>query len=306
MNPRFPTLLPAVLAAVLAAFLFATPAQAALRVVATVPDLGALAREVGGTDATVSVLAQPGQDPHFVDAKPSLALDLSRADLLLRVGLELETGWLPVLVTGSRNARIQEGAAGSLDCSTLVRVLDVPTGPVDRARGDVHPGGNPHYLYDPRNGLAVARGVTDRMASLDPGHAEGYRARLATLEARLAVSLRAWETRAAGLRGVPVVAYHRSLAYLVDWLGLQVLAELEPKPGIPPTPAHVATVLGRATQGGARMVVQEAYYPTSSSRPVAEKAGIPLVILPGGASTTQTYDQRVEDLVAALLAGLGG
>lgn len=283
------------------------PAHAALRVVASVPDLAALARELGGQDVTVSTLAAPGQDPHFVDAKPSLALDLSRADLLLVVGLDLEVGWLPVLQSGSRNPRVQRGAGGYLDCSQLVKVLEIPSGVVDRSMGDIHPGGNPHFLYDPRLGLLVARGIADRMASLDPANASSYRVRLTTFESSLQGAISRWEQAAAPLREVPVITYHRSLVYLVDWLGLRVVGELEPKPGIPPTPAHVAEVVRDGVAGGARMVIQESYYPSSLSRPVAERAGASLVVLPGGADlgSGQTYSQRVGVTVDRLIAGAG-
>ena len=293
----------------LGTLLLALPARAAapLRVVATLPDLAALAREVGGDQVRVVGMALPSQDPHFVDARPSLVLDLARADLLLLAGLDLEIGWLPVLVTGSRNARIQKGAAGYLDCSTFVQVLEVPSGPIDRSMGDIHPGGNPHYLLDPRQGLAVARGISARLAALDPDNGELYAAHLARFEQHLQADMARWEQDAAPLRDLSVIAYHRSLVYLADWLGLRVMGELEPKPGIPPTPAHLAQVLLQARAQGVRLLIQERYYPSTTAQGVAQKAGIPLVVIPGGTdfAAGQGYRQHMDELVQGLLAGLG-
>ncbi|MFH1465925.1 MAG: zinc ABC transporter substrate-binding protein [Pseudomonadota bacterium] len=288
-------------------FALPLPARATLEVVATLPDLAAIAREIGGAQVRVTAMAQPGQDPHFVDAKPSLALGLARADLLIVAGLELEVGWLPVLLTGARNARIQKGAPGYLDCSTLVAVLEIPTAPVDRSMGDVHPGGNPHYLLDPRRGLAVGRGIAARLEQIDPAHAAAYRAGLAAFETTLSAKIAAWEATAASLRGRPVVSYHRSLGYLADWLGFEVIAELEPKPGIPPRPAQLAEVLQRAQARGVRLVLQEAYYPASTSRAVAEKTSMKLVILPGGADFAAggSYADRIDGLVSSLVQAAG-
>ncbi len=289
----------------LAALFVAGPAVAAVRVVTTVPDLAALTLAVGGDDVHVVSMARPGEDPHFVDAKPSLALDLSRADLLVLVGLDLEIGWLPPLLTGSRNARIQRGAPGWLDASTLVQVLERPTAPVDRSMGDIHPGGNPHYLHDPRRAGLVAEGIAVRLAAIDPVHAAAYRARTDAFRAALDAELLRWTEQAASLRGAPVVAWHRSWAYLADWLGFRIVAELEPKPGIPPTPAHVARVVGTARAENVRIVLQESYFPTTNGRAVAERAGARLVVVPGctDVAAGQTYLQHVDALVVALVGG---
>jgi zinc/manganese transport system substrate-binding protein len=288
--------------------LLSPPARADLRVVTTVPDLAALAKAVGGEHATITALALPAQDPHFVDAKPNLALELNRADLLITVGLDLELGWLPTLQLGARNARIQTGNPGYLDASQFVKVLDVPTVKVDRSQGDVHPGGNPHYLHDPRAALAVARGIEARMAQLDPKNAAAYRANLEKFTSELEAARADWEKRLAGLRGVPVIAYHKTTSYLADWLGFTTLAYLEPKPGIPPTPSHVAQVLTQGRKQKARLVLQEEYYPDSTSKLVASKIPAGLVILPSGASfrNGQTYIQRMEELVKRLEQGLKG
>jgi len=288
--------------------LLSLPALADLNVVTTVPDLAALAKAVGGDKATVTSLSLPTQDPHFVDAKPNLVVQLNRADLLIAVGLELELGWLPTLQQGARNARIHTGNPGFLDASQLVKVLDVPTGQVDRSQGDVHPRGNPHYLYDPRSALAVARGIAARMEQLDPKNAATYRANVEKFSAELEKARAGWEQRLAGLKGTPIVSYHKTTLYLADWLGFSAFAFLEPKPGIPPNPAHVAKVLTLARTKKARFVIQEDFYPDPNSRFVAGKIPAPLVLIPGGTDFRggETYVQNMEQLVKALEQGLAG
>lgn len=260
-------------------------AEAKVRVVATLPTLAALAREVGGTEVDVTALALPTQDPHFVDARPHLMLALHRAQLLVATGLELESGWLPVLVRGARNPLIQPGARGHLEAASLVPLKQVPGGRVDRSMGDVHPGGNPHFLLDPRLGARVGVGLAERLAALDPEHAAGYRERAAGLT-REALQLASEQTRRfqaldAGRRHV--VTYHESWVYLLDWLGLSPVGTLEPKPGIAPDPAHLAALLARMRQAHADVILQEAYYPDRAGRLLAERTGSRLVVTPGGA-----------------------
>jgi zinc/manganese transport system substrate-binding protein len=289
--------------------LLSLPARADLKVVTTLPDLAALAKAVGGEHVQVTALALPTQDPHFVDARPSLALDVNRADLLIAIGLELEIGWLPALQNGARNTRILTGSPGYIEAAAFVRpLLEVPTTRVDRSQGDIHMGGNPHFLYDPRAALAVARGIAERMASLDHENAAHYRANLEKFTAELEKARAGWEQRLAGLKGAPVVAYHRTTAYLAGWLGFETIAYLEPKPGIPPNPAHVAQVLGQARQRKARFVLQENYYPTSISKLVASKIPAPLVLFTSGTDFRggQTYLQHLEELVTKLENGLKG
>ncbi|MCY1076931.1 metal ABC transporter substrate-binding protein [Archangium lansingense] len=288
--------------------LLSLPARADLKVVTTLPDLAALAKAVGGEHVQVTALSLPTQDPHFVDARPSLALDVNRADLLIAIGLELEVGWLPALQNGARNTRILAGSPGYLEAAQFVRTLEVPATRVDRSQGDVHAGGNPHFLYDPRAAAAVAKGIAERMASLDQKHAADYRANLAKFTAELEKARTGWEQRLAGLKGAPVVAYHRTTAYLSDWLGFETIAYLEPKPGIPPNPAHVAQVLGQARQRKARFILQEDYYPTTTSKLVASKIPAPLVLFTSGTDFRggQTYIQHLEDLVTKLENGLKG
>jgi zinc/manganese transport system substrate-binding protein len=282
------------------------PAAAALRIVATVPDLAAIASEVGGEHVTVMSLTRATQDPHFIDARPSLVLDLNRADLLVAVGLDLEVGWLPVLQNGARNARVQRGGRGFLDCSSLVRLLDVPAGPIDRSQGDVHPGGNPHYLRDPRAAAAVAAGIAARLAELDPARRAHYQERLAAFQVRLDAARAAVERRLAGLRGAPILTYHGSWVYLADWLGLEVVGTLEPKPGVPPSPAHVARMLTLARERGVKLLLQEAYYPLATSRVVATRIPAALVALPGGTDFHggQRYPELIEAMGTAIAGGV--
>ena len=277
-------------------------AHAAVNVVATLPDLAAIAKEVGGNKVAVTSLSLPTQDPHFVDAKPSLVLKLNKADLLIAGGLELELGWLPVLQTSARNERILSSGRGFLECSRFVHVLEVPTGPVDRSMGDIHPGGNPHYLYDPRAAAECAKGISDKLAEIDPGNAKAYQAGVRSFLDRLATARAGWEKRLASARGKPVITYHRSWNYLLDWLGLVEIANLEPKPGIPPSPRHVAEVLRVGQAKGAKVILQESFYPDKTGRLVAKKLGGTVVTLPGGADVAsgEGYIEHMDHLVDAL------
>jgi zinc/manganese transport system substrate-binding protein len=291
----------------LAVLLLPGQASAKLEVVATTPDLGAIARDVGGPDAHVLTLALATQDPHFVDAKPHLALALSKANLLLLTGAGLEVGWLPTLLTGSRNSDIQAGSPGYLDCSSLVPLLQVPTTAVDRSQGDIHPQGNPHFSYDPRRVETLAVGIGKRLAELDPTHKSGYFARTKSFLDGLRAARTRWEARLAKARGQKIIAYHNSLPYLADWLGLEVVEHVEPKPGIPPNPSHVAHVLEVARNDKVRVIVQQAYYPSGTSKLIADKAGATFLQIPGypDFAQAQTYTGYMDGLVAKLAKALG-
>jgi zinc/manganese transport system substrate-binding protein len=294
-------------ACALALAAYAPRARAAVNVVTTVPDLAAIAREVGGKNVSVQALALPTQDPHFVDAKPSLALALMKADLLIQVGLDLEIGWLPTLQLGARNAKIQTGARGFLDCSTLVTRLEVPQTKVDRANGDIHPGGNPHYLYDPRAAALCAAGIAARLAEIDPGHDADYKAGLKAFQTKLEAGRQRWEKRLAPFRGQPIITYHRSWVYLVEWLGFVDAAELEPKPGIPPTSKHVAEVMVLGRKVGAKVIIQESYYPDTTSKLLGSKLPAKVLLLPAGADfkAGQGYVEHMDQLVEAIAKGFG-
>lgn len=276
-------------------------AAAPFRVVTTTPDLAAVASAIGGDRVHVRSLSAPTEDPHWVAPKPSLALELSNAELLIAVGAELEVGWLPTLQVGSRNGKVQKGSRGYLECSELVTLLEVPRGKVDRSQGDLHPSGNPHYMLDPRAVERVAVGIGKRLAELDPpGHAV-YLERTKQFVAGLRGARARWEEQLASLRGRSVITYHRSLRYLADWLGLVVVDHLEPKPGVSPSPSHVAAVIRRAQERKVRLLVQERHHPTNTSELVAKKSGATLVRIPGTARfPAQTYVAFMDEIVKAL------
>lgn len=296
-----------VIALALAVIGASAPASAELKVVTTVPDLAALAMEIGGDKVHVTSMSLPSQDPHFVDAKPSLALRLSRADLLIAVGLDLEVGWLPKLQRAARNPKILAGRDGYLDCSTVTSKLEVPRGRIDRSMGDIHPGGNPHYLYSPREALKCARAIADKLARLDPKNAATYRKNVNWFKKRLEFKIGQWSQKLAPHRGAPVVSYHRSWVYLLDWLKLDDLATFEPKPGIPPSPAHVAKVMRVARAKGVKVILQESFYPSKTARLVGKKIGASVVELPAGCELRrgESYIQRMDRIVAALVRALG-
>lgn len=307
MPERLPMLTRLLLA--LALWLLPTLALAApLQVVATLPTLAAIAKEVGGPDVQVKALLSPNQDPHYADARPSIILELSKADVLLQNGLELEVGWLPNLVRQSRNAKIQQGAPGWCDVSIFAPLLQVPQVKVDRSMGDIHPGGNPHFLWDPRAGARIAEGLGKVFARIDPAHAVDYQSRANAFAAKVRALATAERARFASLPAAKrqLVVYHDSLIYLVDWLGLQQVATVEPRPGIPPSPSHVATVLQRMRAAGATTIAQEAFYPRNVSQQLATLAKAQLVVLPGGTrfADGESYEQHVRALSSALYAAV--
>src|SRR5512137_990686 len=301
MGHRSLTLL---LAALLAA---PGPAAAALRVVTTTEGLAALAREVGGDRVAVTSLSRGVQDPHFVDANPMLAVKLRDADLLVDVGLDLEVGWLPPLVTQSRNADIQPGGRRRLTAASAVEVLDVPTGTVDRSRGDLHPGGNPHFLTDPRRGAQVARAIAARLGELDPAGASGYQARAAAFAERLDAALGAWRAQLQPLAGRKLFVHHRTLTYFLDWTGLLSAGEMEPRPGTPPPSSHLADLVTLARKDGIRACVVENYYDSKSDELVARLMGGTVVRIPGdvgGEPVASSYQAWLDLLVQRVAAAV--
>lgn len=277
----------------LTALLFATlaallprAADAKVRVVTTIETFADLARQVGGDRVEVKALSHGYMDPHFVEPKPSLVIDLNRADLLVHVGLELEIGWLPPLVLGARNEKIQLGQPGNLDASTAIPVLDVPATKVDRSMGDIHPQGNPHYWIPPANALVIAREIAERLSSIDPGGAASYTANLNRFTAQLARRRADWEKRAAGLRGTKIVTYHKSWSYVSAWLGLQEVGYVEPKPGIPAPPSHIAQLIGLMRREDVKVILMESFYPRNTVDLVAAKAGARALVMPSDVGAT--------------------
>jgi zinc/manganese transport system substrate-binding protein len=270
----------------LLALVMPRPAKAALRVVSSIPTLGSLAKEVGGDRVEVESLGKGYQDPHFVEPKPSLMLVLNHADLLLHVGLELEIGWLPPLVLGSRNPKIQNGELGNLDCSRAIPVLDVPTTKVDRSMGDIHPQGNPHYWLPPGNAKIIAREIASRLGQLDPQGAPTYQKNLAAFEAKVDAKVKEWQAMIDKLRGVKVATYHKSWTYVSQWLSLEEIGYLEPKPGIPPDPAHLLRLIQAMRDEHAKLLLVEDFYNKNTAELVAQKAGAKALTLPTDVGAT--------------------
>lgn len=281
----------------------ARPAEAKVRVVASIETLADLARQVGGDRVDVAALGRGAMDPHFVEAKPSLQVALNRADLLVHVGLDLEIGWLPPLVVASRNPRIQRGQPGDLDASAGIAVLDLPTTKVDRSQGDIHPLGNPHYWLPPDDALVIAGEIAGRLKELDPQGAATYDAGLAAFQRRLDGKRAEWERAAASLRGRKVVTYHKSWSYLSRWLGLVEVGYIEPKPGIPPPMSHVAQLVGMMRREGVKLVLMESFYSRATAQEVARLAGGQLVVLPsdvGATAQAKDYFSLVDQVVQLL------
>ncbi len=286
--------------------LAAGPAPAALNVFATVPEWAALAQEIGGAQVKVFAATHGLQDPHRIEAKPSLIARARGADLVVATGADLEVGWLPVVLRESGNARVQPGQPGHFEAARHVRLLEIPAR-LDRAEGDVHPGGNPHIQADARNILKVGEALAARMAELDPAAATAYRAGWKAFAERWKAALDRWEKEAAPLRGVPVLVQHKAFPYLEDWLGLRQVDALEPKPGVEPTSAHLAGVLERLKAQPARMVLRPAYQHEGPSRWIEEKARIPMVTLPftvGGTAEARDLFSLHDDTLRRLLAAL--
>jgi zinc/manganese transport system substrate-binding protein len=283
-------------------------ASAKLRVVATIETLADLCRQVGGDRIEVTSLSHGYQDPHFVEAKPSLVLSLNRADALVYVGLDLEVGWLPPLVQQSRNSHIQRGMPGNIDASTGIKVEDVPNIPADqlRAMGDIHPLGNPHYWIPPRNARGIARVLAEHFTELDAAGAAAYKAGLAAFEQRLDAKEKEWEKAAAPLRGVNVVTYHKSWSYVAEWLQMHEVGYIEPKPGIPPTANHTAQLIELMRKSNVKLVIVESFYPSSLAKFVAENGHARLVSAPsdvGAAPAIKTYFDLGDAVIAALVGG---
>lgn len=294
--------------AVVAAFLAGTAgsAQGRLNVVTSTEDLASIAREVGGEKVTVTALARGYQDPHFVDPKPSFILAVNRADLYVAVGRDLEIGWLPPLVTSSRNSRIQPGARGYLDASLNVRILEIPTGQITRAMGDVHPLGNPHYWLEPGNGRLMAQAIRTRLSELSPTDAAYFSQRYDDFDRRLAAAEKRWDATMAPYKGTKVVSYHRSWPNFMERFGLAVVGYVEPKPGIPPSPAHTIQLVDEMKRGGVKLIVVEPYFSLRTPQAIASQVpgGEVLVLAPsvGGAKEATDFIQLFEYNVT-LMAG---
>ena len=280
-------------------------AGAQLKVVTTTEDLGSLTREVGGDKVAVTALAKGYQDPHFVDPKPSFILALSRADLLIAVGRELEIGWLTPLLTSSRNGKIQPGNKGYLDASLTVKILEIPTAQITRAMGDVHPLGNPHYWLEPGNGRRMAQAIRDKLTELSPADKGYFAQRYTDFDQRLAAAEKRWDAAMAPYKGTKIATYHRSWPNFMDRFGLDVMGYVEPKPGIPPSPSHTLELIDAMKSQNAKLIVVEPYFDVKTPQAIANQIGGKVMVLApsvGGAKEATDYIQLFEYDVN-LLAG---
>jgi zinc/manganese transport system substrate-binding protein len=278
--------------ATLVVALFAGSAQAKqLYVVTSTTDMAALAQEVGGDKIKVESIARGYQDPHFVEAKPSFLLKLRQADLLIAVGLDLEIGWLPPLMTQSGNGRIQPGGAGYLDASQFAEILEKPSGQVSRAMGDVHPLGNPHYWLDPDNGRRIAKGIAAKLSEMDPSNAAYFQQRFQDFDKRLTDAEKRWEQQMAPYKGRKVVSYHKSLPNFAKHFGLNVVGYVEPRPGIPPSPQHTMEIMAQMKREGVKVILVEPYFDLKTPNSIASgTGGKVVVILPSVGGEPQASD----------------
>ena len=284
--------------------LYAAPSSAALAVFACEPEWGALAKELGGESVEVYVATTARQDPHRIEARPSLIARARGANLVVCTGAELEAGWLPLVLSQSGNPQIQVGRPGYLEAARHVTLLDVPR-TLDRAQGDVHAAGNPHVHLDPRNIATIASVLSERMQRLDPGSAQRYAERAKDFRGRWLEAIARWERRGASLAGMPLVVQHKDLTYLLDWLRMREVGTLEPKPGLPPTTAHLGALLTRLGSEPAQAVVRSAYSDPRAAEWLAERARIPAVTLPytvGGSERAKDLFGLFDDTLARLLA----
>lgn len=276
----------------------------AIRILACEPEWAVLAREIGGDRADAFAATTAMQDPHHIEARPSLIARARNAELVVCTGSDLEAGWLPLLLRQSGNPAIQPGRPGYLETAALVPRLEVPAS-LDRSLGDLHAGGNPHVHLDPRNIARIAGALSERMAALDAPNAALYRSRLQAFQQRWQAALAGWEQQAGPLRGMPVLVHHREWVYLAAWLGLRELGSLEPQPGVPPTPGYLAELLQRQKQQPAQAVLHSPYNDARAAGFIAQRAGIPAVLLPytvGGSDKAKDLFGLFDDTLARLLA----
>lgn len=284
------------------------PAASKLNVVTSTEDLAAIGREIGGDHITIDSIAKGYQDPHFVEPKPSFLLKLRNADVLAVVGLQLEIGWLPPLITQSGNSKIQVGNKGYFDVSTACEILELPAGIVTRADGDVHPLGNPHYWLDPENGRRIGRAMKDKFSELQPADAAYFGQRLKEFEQRLTDSEKRWDAEMAPFKGRKVVTYHRSFPNFAKRFGLNIVDYVEPKPGIPPTPTHTLELINKMKQENVKLILVEPYFDMKTPNSVAQQVGgTALVLLPsvGGEKQVQTYFQLFDYDINLLMTAFG-
>jgi zinc/manganese transport system substrate-binding protein len=301
-------LLRAALWAGLAALIFPPPALATHSVFACEPEWAALAQELGGAELTVFSATTAFQDHHRIEAKPSLIARIRNADLVVCTGAEVEIGWLPILLTQSGNDRIQPGTPGYVETAQYVAKIEIPR-VIDRALGDMHPSGNPHIHLDPRNIARIADVLSSRLSELDPANAELYGKRLQSFSERWQAAIKRWEVEARPLKDVPLVVYHKDYSYMIRWLGMREVGMLEPKPGIPPTPSHLAALIERAKRDPPKAVVYSPYQDVRAVEFFTARTGVVKVMLPftvGGTPKAKDLFGLYDDCIERLLATLAG
>lgn len=286
---------------------FQSPALAKIKVITTTTDLAAIAQEIGRDQVSVESIAKGYQDPHFVDAKPTYMIKLNQADLLITVGLELEVGWLPPLLNGARNPNVLEGRPGNVEAFKGVHLLEVPSSQVDRAMGDVHPFGNPHYWLDPLNGKVIAKNICDGLMMMAPLQAGFFKKNLEDFNFRLDQKIREWDQSMRPYRGTKIVTYHRSWSYFANHFGLNVIGEVEPLPGIPPSPSSLARLADDMVKQSVKVILMEPFYSDNGPEFVARNTGAKVLILPssvGGKEEIKTYfdlfDVNLKKLIEVL------
>jgi len=282
-------------------------AAAQLKVVTSTTDLYDIAKAVGGNKITATHIGEGYQDPHFIEAKPSFVLQLRSADVWAFVGLDLEIGWMPLLLQGARNPKLQPGQPGYVDASRIIPVLDMARGNVDRSQGDVHPLGNPHYWLDPENGRRIAKLFRETFSQLDAKNASVYAANEKAFTQRLDAAERTWQADLAKIKGQPVVAWHTSWRYFAEYTGMNIVGFMEPKPGVPPSPAHLAGLIQTMKQTGAKVIVMEPFYDRKTADFVASKTGAKVLVLPpsvGGTKGLDDYSQLMANAIKQLAAAL--
>lgn len=288
------------------AMLVAVPALAALNVFVCEPEWGALAKEIAGDRVSVYSATTALQDPHRIEARPSLIAKIRSADLVVCTGSELEVGWLPLLFTQSGNSKVQPGSPGYLEASRFVPRIEIPK-VIDRSLGDIHPGGNPHIHLDPRNVAKVADVLGERLVQIDPAGAAAYKTGLASFQQRWQAAIARWEIEGARLKGVQLVVYHKDFSYFIAWMGMREVGSLEPRPGIPPTPSHLADLVERMKREAAKVIVYEAYNSPKAAEFLSQRTAIPTVMLPytiGGSDRAKDLFGLFDDTIARIAGAL--
>lgn len=286
--------------------IFQSASAKTIKVVTTLTDLRSITELIGGDKVSVTSIATGYQNPHFVDPKPSYIISLSNADMYVTVGLDLETGWSPQLLSSSRNTKIQKGSAGYVDASEGIGLLQVPTA-ANRAEGDIHIFGNPHYWLDPLNGKVIARNIANGLERVDPANKATYETNLQTFYKNIDAKLKDWEAKMSPFKGAKIIAYHNEWVYFEKRFGLQIVNFMEPKPGIPPTPSQLVKVINEVKSNNIKVIISSPYFSTSSSDVVAKQTGVKVLTMATSTGAFQSvknyfdvFDYDINQLIAAL------